>query len=63
MGETECSRGSGGTTRALEVQAIRNAVNDAGLTPQGIDGLLSYHEGDSTPSTSVMCDLGIRPNS
>jgi acetyl-CoA acetyltransferase len=62
VGETEYSRGSGRTTRALAVQAIRNAMDDAGLSSQEVDGLMSYQLGDSTPSTSVMYDLGLRPN-
>ena len=62
VGETEYSRGSGRSTRALGAEAIGNAMNDAGLTSQDVDGMLSYHGGDSTPSTSIMYDLGIRPN-
>ena len=62
VGETEYSRGSGRTTRAMDTEAIRNAMNDAGLSPQDVDGMLSYHSGDSIPSTSVMYDLGLRLN-
>ena len=35
VGETEFSRGSGRTTRAMGAEAIRNAMNDAGLNPAG----------------------------
>ena len=62
VGETEYSRASGRSTRALGVEAIRNAIIDAGLTPQDVDGMLSYHGGDSTPSTHMMYDLGMRLN-
>ena len=62
VGETEYSRGSGRSTRALAAEAVRNAIMDAGLRPQDVDGMMSYHGGDSTPSTSVMYDLGMRPN-
>ena len=62
VGETEYSRGSGRSTRALAVESIRKAMDDAGLSSSQVDGLMSYHGGDSTPSTSVMYDLGIRPN-
>ena len=62
VGETEYSRASGRSTRALGVEAIRNAIYDAGLTPQDVDGMLSYHGGDSTPSTTMMYDLGMRLN-
>ena len=62
VGETEYSHGSGRSTRAMAVEAIRNAMDDAGLGPDDVDGLMSYHLGDSTPSNVVMWDLGIRPN-
>ena len=62
VGETEYSRGSGRSTRAMAVEAIRNAIEDAGLMPRDVDGLMSYQIGDSVASTSVMYDLGIRPN-
>ena len=62
VGETEYSRASGRTTRAMGAEAIRNAIHDAGLTPDQVDGMLSYHGGDSTPSTAIQYDLGIRPN-
>lgn len=62
VGETEFSRGSGRSTRAMAVDAIRNAMKDAGLTGADVDGMLSYHGGDSTPSTTLMYDLGIQAN-
>ncbi len=62
VGETDYSRGSGRSTRALAVEAIRNAVADAGLNPKDIDGMLSYHGGDSTTSTAIAYDLGIQLN-
>ena len=62
VGETDYSRGSGRSTRALAAEAIRNAMDDAGLGSNDVDGMMSYHSGDSTPSTSIMYDLGIRPN-
>ncbi len=62
VGETEYTRGSGRTTRSMAVEAINKAMADAGLAPRDVDGLMSYHSGDSTPSTSVMYDLGVRPN-
>jgi acetyl-CoA acetyltransferase len=60
VGETEYSRGSGRSTRALGVEAVRKAILDAGLAPRDIDGMLSYHSNDSTPSLAVAADLGIR---
>ncbi|HCL26783.1 MAG TPA: thiolase, partial [Dehalococcoidia bacterium] len=62
VGETVYSRGSGRSTRAMGADAIRRAMDDAGLNSQQVDGMLSYHSGDSTPSTSIMYDLGLRPN-
>ena len=61
VGETDYSRGSR-STRALAVEAIRNAVADAGLTTKDIDGMLSYHGGDSTASSALAYDLGNQLN-
>ena len=49
VGETEYSRGSGRTTRAMAVEAIRKAMDDAGVSSQQVDGIMSYHGGDSDP--------------
>ena len=63
VGETAYTRNSGRTTRSLGVEAVRNALDDAGLTAAGVDGMLSYqYGGDSIPSTAVATDLGIRLN-
>src|SRR6266852_6948184 len=62
VGETTYMRGSGVTTRALGTWAVRNAIEDAGLKPSDVDGMLSYQSGDSTFSTFIAGDLGIRLN-
>jgi len=62
VGETEYLRGSNTTTRAMAVTAVRNAMVDAGLDAGEVDGMLSYSGGDSTLSTFVSADLGIRLN-
>lgn len=62
VGETSYSRGSGMSTRALGTWALRNAIDDAGLKPGDIDGMLSYQSGDSTFSPMIAGDLGIRLN-
>ncbi len=62
VGETEYSHKSGRTTRAMAVESVRSALNDAGLKPGDVDGMMSYQNGDSTPSTGVAPDLGIRLN-
>src|SRR5947207_1611899 len=53
VGETEYSRGSGRTTRAMAVEAMRNAILDAGLRASDVDGVLDYQGGDSTFANQV----------
>src|SRR5439155_22082354 len=62
IGETEYSRNSGRTTRAMAVEAVKNAMADAGLGRDGVDGMMFYQGGDSTPSNWVSPDLGLRLN-
>ena len=62
VGETTYTRGAGMTTRALACWAIRSAIQDAGLTPHEVDGILAYQLGDSISSTFVAGDLSIRPS-
>ena len=62
VGETDYSRNSGRTTRALGAQACLAAMRDAGLGPKDASwGMMSYSSGtDSTQSTHIAPDLGIR---
>jgi len=62
VGETEYSRGSNRSTRAMAVEAVRKAILDAGLKPSEVDGMLDYQSGDSTLAPHVAPDLGIRLN-
>ena len=62
VAETEYSRASCRSTRALAVEAVSKALADAGLRPDAVDGMLSYHHNDSTPSPVVAADLGLRLN-
>ncbi len=62
IGETVYSRASHRTTRSMGVEAVARAMTDAGLGPEDVDGLLSYHRDDSTPGAVIAEDLGIRPN-
>src|ERR1051326_1619170 len=62
VGETTYTRGSGRTVRAMASWAVKNAIEDAGLKPQDIDGMMSYQSGDSVFTPFVAGDLGIRLN-
>ena len=62
VGETEYSRHSGRSTRAMGVDAIRKAMDDAGLGGAQVDGMMSYQSGDSTFAPFIAGDLGIRLN-
>jgi acetyl-CoA acetyltransferase len=62
VGETEYSRSSKRSTRAMAVDAIKKAMADAGLKPSEVDGMMSYQGGDSTTANWVAPDLGIRLN-
>jgi acetyl-CoA acetyltransferase len=60
VGETPYVRGAGRSTRSLGVEAVRNAIVDAGLDPTSVNGMLSYQVGDSVSSVAIAEDLGIR---
>ena len=62
IGETPYMRGSQYSTRSLATWAIGNAMRDAGMVSDDIDGMLSYSGNDSVFSTFVAGDLGIRLN-
>ena len=62
VGETSYRRGSNETTRNLATWAVNNALDDAGMTADDVDGMLSYSGNDSTFSPFVAGDLGIRLN-
>ena len=62
VGETSYRRGSTETTRDLATWAVNNALDDAGLDADDVDGMLSYSGNDSTFSPFVAGDLGIRLN-
>jgi len=59
VGYTDFSRDSGRTTLELALQAIQSAQEDAGLELGPVDGLLSYHMGDSVPVATVARALGL----
>src|ERR1700749_4491911 len=62
VGETAYSRHSGRSTRSMGAEAVRNAIIDAGIDPDDVNGMLSYHANDSTTSLALAHDLGIRPD-
>jgi len=47
------------TTLELATRAINNALDDAGLGPEDVDGMMNYNLGDSVDSTVVAGALGI----
>ena len=53
VGETTYRRGSNETTRALGTWAVKNAMDDAGMTADDVDGMLSYSGNDSAFSTFI----------
>ncbi len=59
IGETEYSRDSGRSELALAVDASARAIEDAGLKPQDIDGILRFAV-DTSSEDEVMACLGIR---
>ncbi|MQA00854.1 MAG: hypothetical protein GEU80_16290 [Dehalococcoidia bacterium] len=61
VGETDYSRNSGRTTRAMAAEAINNALDDSGIDIANTSfGITSYSGNDATGSAAVMSDLGIR---
>ena len=63
VGETTYYRDAGRTTLSLGVEAIRNAVKDAGLELSDIDGMTSYQAGgDSHGSNEMAQSLGMQLN-
>src|SRR5690606_8443743 len=58
-GETDYSRESGRSELMLTLQAIRAALDDAGLQPQDVDGLMRWSV-DTSSEGEVASNLGIR---
>ena len=58
IGQTEFSKESGRTELQLCVEASLSAIQDAGLKPSDIDGLVTYTL-DSNDEIAVMNNLGI----
>ncbi len=61
VGETEFSRNSGRTTRAMAAEAIKNAIDDSGLDYDSTSwGATCYAVGDAAGSDTITSDIGIR---
>lgn len=58
IGHTEYSRDSGRSEMSLAVEAIRNAIADAGLKPSDIDGIAKYGM-DNNSEIDIAGNLGI----
>ncbi len=58
IGHTEYSRDSGRSEMSLAVEAIRNAIVDAGLKPSDIDGIAKYTM-DNNSEIDIASNLGI----
>ncbi|MBI4321201.1 MAG: acetyl-CoA acetyltransferase [Chloroflexi bacterium] len=59
IGYTRYSSNSGTTVLALALEACRNAIDDACIDPGEVDGIVSYHFGDSVPGIAVATGLGL----
>lgn len=57
IGQTEFSKNSGRSELRLAVEAIRSALDDAGLTPADVDGYANFSI-DNNPATEVNRALG-----
>lgn len=61
IGQTEYSRNSGRSEQSLAVEAILNAIRDAGLQPADIDGIIKFNSDNSAVDVQLAANLGI-PN-
>lgn len=59
IGATEFSGDSGMSVAKLALTACRAAVDDAGLVRDDIDGLVTFHDNDSSPVRDVATALGL----
>lgn len=57
LGATRFSRDSGVSVARLALQACTAAIADAGLTRDDVDGLVCFHDNDSSPTRDVATAL------
>ena len=58
IGQTAYSKNSGGSELRLATEAVRNAIDDAGIEPSEVDGLVTYTM-DSSDEVEVARNVGI----
>jgi acetyl-CoA acetyltransferase len=59
VGMTDISRNSGRTTLQLAVEAAAAALDDAGLSAQEVDGVVTYQVNDSSGALAIAAALGV----
>jgi acetyl-CoA acetyltransferase len=59
IGRTAFTRKSGRTTLAMAVEAARAALDDAGLTPADVDGIIGYGINDTAMAQDVAFAVGV----
>ncbi len=59
VGETEYSRDSGRSELRLALEAIQAALNDAGIAPADVDGLMRWSV-DTSAENTIASNLGVR---
>lgn len=59
IGRTAYTRRSGRTGVALAAEAVRNALDDAGLTPADVDGITCFSTGDPASPLRVAHAIGV----
>ena len=60
LGWTGYSKNSGKTVEMLAHEAATNAILDAGLSPQDVDGIATFGLGDTVGSNVVATNLGLK---
>ena len=59
IGETDYSRDSGRSEMMLALQAIKAALDDAGIAPSEVDGLMTWRV-DNTSEAEIAANLGVK---
>ena len=62
IGQTAFMTNSGRSTLSLVCEAMKKAMNDAGLSASDIDGITSFGHGDCAGAAAVATAMGLRPN-